>query len=57
MFKLLMRLTGGRPMKRGIYRFQSHLTGDHVYYFTDYFGRKFLAADRWSSFRVEVEDE
>lgn len=50
--RFLMWLTGGRPMKQGEYRFDSMLYGESVYYFTDYYGRKWLATHKWSLFRV-----
>ena len=46
------KLTGGRPMKRGEWRFESWL-GNQVYYFTDHFGRVWLADNAWSWIRVD----
>jgi hypothetical protein len=50
--RFLMWLTGGRPMKQGKYLFGSILDGKSVYYFTDYYGRKWMAKHKWSLFRV-----
>lgn len=57
MKKLIALLTGGRPMVRGEYRFTDILTGKPVYYFTDYFGRVWLATHKWASFRVLKDTE
>ena len=50
-------LTGGRPMTRGAYRFRSEINGEPVCYFTDAFGRLWLAEGPWSLFRVRVPPE
>ena len=59
--RLLMRITGGRPMERLEYRFRDTITNRPVYYYKDYFGRVWMATGAWSLFRVklpyEVEDE
>lgn len=53
MFRMwAMWLTGGRPMKRGAYRFDYAVTGAPVYYFTDYWGRVWLARSAWDLMRV-----
>jgi hypothetical protein len=57
MLNLLMRLTGGRPMERVEYLFRDQFNGEHVYYFTDYFGRHWMATNEWSLFRVERNPE
>lgn len=49
-------LCGGRPMTRGEYRFSEIFTGKPVYYFTDHYGRRWLATDKWAWFRVAVPD-
>lgn len=54
--RLFYWMTGGRPMKRGSYRFTDHITGRCVYYFTDAYGRKWMATSPWDTFRVEVDE-
>lgn len=57
LINLRNRLTGGRPMKRLSYRFTDHISGLPVYYYEDAFGRKWMATDKWASFRVAVTKE
>ncbi len=52
MRKIIAHITGGRPMVKGEYRFTDIISGEPVYYFTDYFGREWLARHKWSLFRV-----
>lgn len=58
--KQLMRwvsqhLLGGRPMKRISYAFADIVSGEAVYYFEDTLGRRWMANNNWSLFRVPTE--
>lgn len=55
--RLLMRITGGRPMERMEYLFKDTITNRHVYYYRDYFGRVWMATGAWASFRVKPTQE
>lgn len=52
--KLLAKLTGGRPMKRGPHVFRDRVSGEEVFYYTDKLGREWLACSSWAPFRVKV---
>ena len=53
MRRWLMKLTGGRPMRRTGHAFRDTVSGRDVHYFVDWFGRHWMAEHRWASFRVE----
>jgi len=55
--RILMRITGGRPMERLEYRFRDTITNRPVYYYKDYFGRVWMATGAWSSFRIRPPQE
>ena len=46
-------LLGGRPMKYENYAFTDVVSGERVNRYTDKFGRKWLANNKWSWFRVK----
>lgn len=51
----LMKVTGGRPMKREGLAFVDRVSGKSVEYRRDWFGRLWLAdGGAWSLFRVEA---
>ena len=56
--KWLYYLTGGRPMKliEDKVGFWDHIGQQAVLYWHDQFGRKWVAANRWSWFRVRVDE-
>jgi hypothetical protein len=49
---LIKRLLGGRPMKHEGCAFVDVVVGKEVNRYTDTLGRKWLAFNRWSLFRV-----
>jgi len=51
---LFYAATGGRPMIKGKAAFIDVVTGNDVYYYTDYYGREWLAEEGFYSFRVEA---
>lgn len=51
--RLLYWLTGGRPMRNDGFAFTDKVTGRMIYHWTDKSGRKWIAENRWSLFRVE----
>lgn len=51
-FHLLMKLTGGRPMRRVALMFPDVVSGKPVHCYVDAFGRYWLAEHRWALFRV-----
>lgn len=55
--KLLRILTGGRPMRRIGYAFTDIVSGKAVYRWEDRYGRKWLAEEAWSLFRVSTSQE
>ena len=49
----LMKLAGGRPMKREGTAFVDCVSGKSVVYYRDWFGRRWMADNgAWSLFRV-----
>jgi hypothetical protein len=52
MREFLMWLTGGRPMKPIEKRFTDVVTGRDVWLYEDAFGRRWLAFEPWSWFRI-----
>lgn len=52
--KLFWWLTGGRPMQLDGFAFTDTVVNQPVYYFTDRFGRRWMAHNRWSLFRVRL---
>lgn len=50
----IARLTGGRPMKREGFAFVDLISGKSVCYYSDAFGRRWLAKGPWSLFRVQT---
>lgn len=52
MIKFLMKLTGGRPMRKIGYAFADKVSGKSVNYYVDYFGNVWMANGAWSKFRV-----
>jgi hypothetical protein len=50
--RLIATILGGRPMYFDGQAFTDTVSGFSVNYFTDRFGRRWLANHRWSIFRV-----
>ena len=55
--KIILFLTGARPMIKLGYAFTDMLSGARVYDFVDQKGRLWLATDRWSIFRMKNTDK
>ncbi len=53
MKRLFYRLTGGRPMVRGRFRFHNSFNGKAVYEYRDAYGREWLATSAWDYLRVD----
>lgn len=51
--RIIMQITGGRPMKRRAYAFTDIVSGKPVFYYTDFFGRSWLAENAVGLFRVK----
>lgn len=51
--KLFYHLTGGRPMIDKGYNFTDCVSGERVRNYVDFYGRKWMATNKWSLFRVE----
>ena len=52
--KLLKSLLGGRPMRRESFAFRDQCSGASVNYYIDSLGRRWMAENRWSLFRVHA---
>jgi hypothetical protein len=52
--EIIKQILGGRPMKCNGYAFTDVVSGERVKYFTDTLGRKWLANNAWSFFRVPI---
>ena len=50
--KWFYKLTGGRPMKREGMAFVDRVSVETVNHYCDKFGRRWLAINAWSMFRV-----
>lgn len=57
MFKLIMKITGGRPMKYIGFAFTDIVDGSKVSYYRDYFGTIWMASSKWSLFRVKANGD
>lgn len=55
MRRLFYWLTGGRPMVREHFAFTDIVTGKSVNYYTDAYGRRWLAMSPWALFRVSLD--
>lgn len=51
---IFANLFGGRPMKREGLAFVDKVSGASVNYYTDRLGRRWMAENAWSLFRVPV---
>ena len=49
---MFRKLLGGRPMRRESTAFVDHVSGATVGYYIDTLGRRWMAENRWSLFRV-----
>ena len=54
--RFFYKLTGGRPMIYKDHAFIDVVSGREVKYYTDYFGRNWMANTKWSSFRVKTQE-
>jgi hypothetical protein len=52
--KIFYALTGGRPMTREAYFMVDRVSGESVYFWRDAFGRKWMATNGASLFRVRT---
>jgi hypothetical protein len=55
MRRLVLWLTGGRPMRCIDYAFWDDIAGEAVWRDRDHFGRDWLATGAWSRFRARVD--
>jgi hypothetical protein len=53
MRRVIALLTNGRPMSCGGYLFTDKVSGKPVSLWYDYYGREWMADNRWGWFRVE----
>lgn len=54
MMRWLFYLTGGRPMTPEGFAFVDRVTGKPVWYWSDKFGRFWMAQSKWALFRVRA---
>lgn len=57
LYKLLMQLTGGRPMKYCGSAFTDKVSGKAIKHYTDQLGRQWLAENSYSLFRVRRHND